>query len=465
MRQITFSFFLLIILCSFSTDNAKKYPQDYFRSPVDRAIFLSGTFGELRPNHFHAGIDIKAYNGKVGQPLYAAAEGYVSRIKVSAGGYGNVLYINHPEGYTTVYAHMYKFEDRIAKYVKQEQYNKKTFEIELFPEQDKFVFNKGDVIGKLGTSGRPFGPHLHFEVRDSRTEKPINPLLFGFEVRDNIPPKLHQLKTYFLNNKLNTINTKTYNLIKLSSRKYKIKGDTLNLGAWRVGFGIKAYDHMNGASNWNGVYKTEMFQDDELAYNYEMETFAFSESRYINAHLDYEEQVSKKSYFNRCFRLPGNKLSIYEEGASKGLIKLSNKKATKITMDVSDAEGNGAVLEFWVKRGNVKEPVSESFNYVLPHNEENVIDNTSVRVHFPLGTFYEDLYLKYRTSRDDSQHVYSLVYHIHDYKTPVHKYYDIAIEPESLPEELRSKAFIAYCGKDHEVENTGGKWKDGKLTA
>ncbi len=465
MRQIIFSFLILVILCSFSTDNAVKYPQDYFRSPVDKTIYLSGTFGELRPNHFHAGIDIKAYNGKVGQALYAAADGYISRIKVSSGGYGNVLYMTHPNGYTTVYAHMHQFADRIAKYVKESQYQKKRFVVELFPAKDQFVFKKGEVIGKLGTSGRSFGPHLHFEIRDSRTEKPINPLLFGFQVKDNIAPKLHQLKAYFLSDKLNTLDTKTYSLQKLAKNRYRIKGDTLVLGAWRVGFGIKAYDHMNGVPNWNGVYKVDMLQDDVLSYNYEMETFAFSESRFINAHLDYEEQVSKKSYFNRCFRLPGNKLSIYEEGSSKGLIELSAHKATKITMEVRDVEDNISVLEFWAKRGTVKEPESESFNYFLPFNEENIIENSTIKIHFPEGTLYEDLYMKYRTSRDDSQNVHSLVYHIHDYKTPVHRYYDLSIMPGSLPEELKSKAFIAYCGKDQQMLNCGGTWKGDKLVA
>ena len=456
MRQITFPLLILIFLCSFSTDTAKTYPQDYFRSPVDRPIFLSGTFGELRPNHFHAGIDIKAYKGRVGQPLYAAAEGYVSRIKISSGGYGNVLYISHPNGYTTVYAHMHQFSEKIARFVKEAQYNKQKFEIELFPTATQFVLEKGEVIGKLGTSGRSFGPHLHFEIRDSRTEKPINPLLFGFKVKDNIAPMLNQLKVYFLNDKLNTLDTKTYETQKLSRNKYRIKGDTLRLGAWRVGFGLKTYDQMNGAPNWNGVYNVDLYQDDELAYNYRMETFAFNESRYINAHLDYAEQVTKKSYFNRCFRLPGNKLSIYEEQASKGVIKLSNNKATKVTMNVVDVGGNEATLEFWAKRGKVKEPKSESFNYFLPFDEENIIDNNTIRIHFPLGAFYENIYMKYRSSRDDSQNVYSMVYHIHDYKTPVHRYYELGIEANSLPDSLRNKAFIAYCGKDQKVQNCGG---------
>ena len=200
--RLLFSLFLIVIIAfSFTESGKRSYPQNYFRSPVDHHIKLSGTFGELRPNHLHAGIDIKAKNGKIGQPLYATADGYVSRIKVQSGGYGNVLYINHPNGYTSVYAHLHEFPKAIAKYVKEFQYRRQSFEVEIFPEAERFRFKQGEVVGKLGLSGRSFGPHLHFEIRDTKTEKPINPLLFGIQVADNIAPKLHKLKAYFLNDK------------------------------------------------------------------------------------------------------------------------------------------------------------------------------------------------------------------------------------------------------------------------
>ena len=218
---------------SFYGTNSKQYPQDYFRSPVDHAIKLSGTFGELRPNHLHAGIDIKAKNGRVGQPLYAVADGFVSRINVRTGGYGNALYIDHPNGYTSVYAHLEKFPDEITDYIKEIQYKKQTFEIEIYPKDNHFNFLKGDVIGTLGLSGRSYGPHLHFEIRDTESEYPINPLLFGLDVEDRLRPKMHQLKLYRLNDKKETFGTRTYDLTKRSSGQYRIKGDTISVGAWR----------------------------------------------------------------------------------------------------------------------------------------------------------------------------------------------------------------------------------------
>ena len=469
-KKIQFSYITAILLLGFLVFSSfglewnpkKDYPQDYFRSPVNTAILLSGTFGELRPNHLHSGIDIKAHKGKTGQPILAAADGYVARIKIQSGGYGNVLYVNHPNGYTTVYAHLGSLPKEIDTYVKKAQYRKKKFEIELFPKAGTFKFTKGQKIGTLGMSGRSYGPHLHFEIRDTKTEKPINPLLFGLKSTDKVAPKLHELKVYYLNDKRESLETKTHKLIK-GKRNYRIKGDTLYIPAWRAGFGLKVYDHMTGTPNWNGIYSLEMLQDDEPAYSFEMETFAFRESRYINAHLDYGEQVSKKSYFNRCYSLPGNRLSVYNNVKEKGVITLHKNKASKITMIAKDIAGNNRKLEFWVKRAEVKSFDKAPYNYLLPYEEENIIDNDALYAYFPKGTFYENLYLQYRSSTEKSSNVYSAVQHVHDYETPVHKYYDLAIRPTNLPDHLRDKAFIAYCQPNEKVISCGGEWKDGRL--
>ncbi len=457
-------FFAVAVFFAFSLTDRKEYPQDYFISPVDSEIRLSGTFGELRPNHLHAGIDIKARNGKIGQTLYAAADGYVSRIKMQSGSYGKVVYISHPNGYTTVYAHMHKFTPELEKYVREQQYRRKKFEVDLYPEANRFNFKQGEKIGTLGLSGRSYGPHLHFEVRDSRTEKPINPLLFGFKVRDNKPPMINGLKIYHLNDKRETTKSQVHQLIPTGT-KYRIKGDTIMLSAWRVGFGLKTYDKMSNTPNWNGVYAVTMYQDDEPAYRFEMETFDFSETRYINAHLDYEEQVAKKSYFNRCYTLPGNRLTIYQEQKDNGVIRLHKNKASKITMISEDLSGNKSKLEFWVKRKEVEPVNSAPYNYFLPYNEENLIDNGGLYLYFPPNCLYENLYMEYHSSLEKSANVFSSVHHVHDYKTPVHRYYDIGIRPTSLPDLLKKQAFIAYCDKKNVIFNCGGKWKDGRLVA
>ena len=346
--------------------------------------------------------------------------------------------------------------------MKREQYRRKSFEVDLYPSTGQFSFEAGAKIGTLGMSGRSFGPHLHFEIRDSRTEKPINPLLFGIRVTDDIAPRLHKLKIYHLNDRHETLQTQTFQLQK-GGKGYRIPGDTLHIGAWRVGLGLKAFDHFKGVSNWNGIYALEMYQDDALLYHFEMETFAFNESRYINAHLDYAEQVERKSYFNRCFTLPGNRLSIYKEKVKEGVIALSQSKATKITLIAHDVDGNKNTLEFWLRRGEVVPAKEVPYNYLLPYDEENLVTTGSLRLYLPKGSLYENLYLRYHSSTEKSEGVYSSVHHIHEASTPLHRYIDLAIQPVNLPEELRTKAFIAFCGKDDQIENCGGQWKNGQL--
>jgi len=441
----------------------REYPQDYFISPVKHTIRLAGTFGELRPNHFHAGIDIKSSAGKVGDPLYAPAEGHISRIKIQSGAYGNAMYIEHPNGYTTVYAHLLRYMPEVDKWIKEQQYDREKFEVDLYPAPGQFPLKQGDLIGKMGTSGRSYGPHLHFEVRDTRTQKAINPMLFGFKMKDTRAPKMHQIKVYSLNDKHETMKMKVLNVVGRGANKYGVSGDTITIGAWRTGLALKVYDHHDNVSNWNGVYSVEMLVDDVPTYAYKMETFAFKEMRFLNAHIDYGDQVEKKAYFNRMYRLPGNEVQIYEQTDTDGVIELSKNRAKKITMIANDIHGNETRLEFWVKRGEVKDEMSKTFNYFLPWNEENKVVSGGMEFYFPNGTLYENLYLNYNAANDKSNEFYSNVHQIQDYKTPVHKYFDLSIAPnKSIPEGMTSKAFVAYCYKD-KIISFGGEWENGML--
>ncbi len=461
---------LLLLIWAFRLPDpptGEKYPVDYFRAPVSHTLLLSGTFGELRPNHFHAGIDIKSSKGVVGDPVFATADGYVSRIKVDESGYGNVVYINHPNGYTTVYAHLDRFSDALADYVKRLQYEKESFEVDLNPEHGEFKVLQGEQLGIMGNSGSSNGAHLHFEVRKTSTQRPVNPLLFGFKVTDNVKPKMHSLKAYFLNDKLEEQGTKEYNLTKIKNGHYRIKGDTLALAAWRAGFALKVYDHFDRVNNWNGIYSLKMYQDDQLVYDFDMESFSFDESLYINAHCDYEERVTKKSYYNRCFNLPGNKLSIYKQQVNNGVIELFEGKPSHIRLVASDVAGNETLLDFWVKRSKTPATsvATKNYNYILPYDEGNLIRTEGLYLHLSKGTLYENLYMKYETTPENSDGCYSKVHHLHNYRTPIHKYFDIGIRPTvSIPAELKPKVFVAYC-QGGDIWNCGGKWKEGLLRA
>ena len=452
-----------LFLLAFTQQNEVEYPQHYFQAPINGTLRLSGTFGELRPQHFHAGLDIKGY---IGQPLLAAAAGYVSRIKVGSGGYGKVLYISHPNGYTSVYAHMNRFTPALEQYVKQEQYSTKSFEIELHPAPEQFEFQKGEKIGEIGITGRSFGPHVHFEIRDTRSGQPINPLLFGLPIGDHRPPQLHQLKLYQIENDGSCLPGKVYNLRKQKRNTYRLSGkDTLLTPYTHTGVAVKTFDLLDAASNLNGIYELLLYQNDSLLFHVNMETFQLSQMRYLNAHLDYRDWKEKGAYFNRCYRLPGNHLEhIYLK--DQGIISLSQNEKVKLKVVARDQAGNESSLQFWLKRSGENKTSVINYNYFLPQAEANGINATGIQLRFPENTFYQDAYFDYAVSYEDSYGVYSLIHHLHDPAIPVHKYFEIALKPNQLIEEsLKDKAFIAYCDEKGNSTHYGGEWKGDWLYA
>ncbi|MEM7103112.1 MAG: M23 family metallopeptidase [Bacteroidota bacterium] len=464
MSRWGFLAMLAFIICSFTSDTEKNYPIDYFRSPVGHDMRLSGTFGELRPNHFHMGIDIKPKYG-IGEKLYSVADGRVSRINVSHRGYGNAIYIDHPNGYTSVYAHLHKFPTEIAEYVKAEQYARESFTLELYPDSTTFQVEKGEVIGYMGISGRSFGTHLHFEIRDTKSEVPINPLLFGLKVKDNVPPVMNQLKVYYLDHQLQSMKETVYTARK-GSKNYYISKDTLEVGTAYLGLALKTYDRMDGVSNLNGIYRLRVLQDDQLIYEFESDAISFDETRYLNAHSDYAHWKKDKSRFNRCFILPGNQLSIYENVENDGLISLDRNQASKIDLIAEDLHGNASRMTIYAKHSDsVLDGESFVFNYVLPHDEPSIIQTSELELKVPEYALYEDLYLLYQASDEISDGYYSSIHHIGDPLIPIHKYIDITIKSKPIPERLKGKALIAKCDGSTVLESFGGKWHGDQLKA
>lgn len=439
---------------------AASYPKDYFMAPVDaNPMRLTGTFGELRSDHFHSGIDIDSKTGGVGQPVFAAADGYVDRIRVQASGYGNVLYVKHPNGYTTVYAHLDRFSSEIQKFVRDMQYKRERFEVDLNPADGQFRVKKGQEIGKLGNSGGSTGPHLHFEIRRSGTDKALNPLLFGLPVADKTPPEIRDMKVYFLNDKREVLAGKPFPVVRRKDGTVGVTGDTVSLGAWRVGFGVKAFDKQTGQRNDNGIFAISMYVDGALNYEWRMDELDFDETRFLNAHVDFAARKRYGAWFHRCFILPGDRLSNYSRTEALGAIALSKDKAQKVTLKVTDAAGNASSVSFWAKRSENMETVAGlPYQYELPWDAESRIDLDGFSMAMPKGALYETLPFQYKTTSDYSDGMYSSVHHLHDDHTPVQKYFEVGIRPRDLPAELRSKAVIANCNEGR-PDNCGGVWK------
>ena len=397
MRYITLFFCLFFI----SLNAQDIYPKDYFKNPLDIDLILSGSFGELRSNHFHSGLDIKT-QGREGLNIYSSADGYVSRIKLSHYGYGKAIYITHPNGYTTVYGHLKDFSEEIDIYIKQRQYEKETYEIELFPNSTELVLKQGDLIALSGNTGGSGGPHLHFEIRDNE-ERTINPMLFGLIVKDTKSPEIDGFYAYPLNDTsyVNGFNSKQkIRLTKLKSGSYK----ATNINAYgQIGFGIESTDQHGLAYNNNGVFKIETTYNGVSNYKINFERFSFDESKHINQYIDFEHYYDKRKRIQKLYKDQNNPLSMYKKVLKDGVISITENSAHVYKVNVSDFDGNISVISLNIipekSTTIIKEDLVKT-NRFINRTETTELKGNHISVTIPKYTFYKDEYLDFKISGD-----------------------------------------------------------------
>lgn len=457
-------FLLFIPFVSHSQD----FPKDYFRAPVDFDMALAGTFGELRPNHFHSGIDIKTW-GVQNKPLHAIADGFVSRVAVSSGGFGNAVYIEHPNGYTSVYAHCNHFNDELAEWVKEEQYRQESFEVNLFPERDQFPVKKGEIIAYSGNSGSSQGPHLHFEIRKTIGQIPVNPMLFGFDIKDYIRPKITGLRIY---------PAKPYSVINNQHRiyspelagwgpDYRLKShDTIELSG-EFYFGLNTYDRLNDSKNHNGIYSISLFIDSVLVYDQQMDEFPFSESRYVNSLIDYSYYQNHRQRYQKTYIEPNNKLSIYDHVLDNGIFMFIDEKFHTINYVVNDAYQNESILTFTVKStppsfDDVFAATNRTVdNTIFQWDRDNHFETDDLDVIIPEGALYDTLAFHY-SKENQPEGCYAPLHKVHNPGKPIRTWCRIALKPYGLPDRLKDKAIIVNVDGNN-MSSAGGRWDDGFL--
>ncbi|SEB37007.1 Peptidase family M23 [Tenacibaculum sp. MAR_2009_124] len=414
-----------------------QYPKNYFDSPLKIPIILSGTFGELRSNHFHSGIDIKT-QGKEGLPIYAPADGYISRIKVGQYGFGKALYMNHPNGYTTVYAHLRKFAKNIQSFVKETQYKKEKYAIgNLFPKQDRFIIKKGDIIGYTGDTGSSGGPHLHYEIRNTKTENIINPLFFSFNVNDNIKPTVNQLMVYPLSNDARINNFAKNTALELKNIK---EGEFVTdriYASGSIGFGINVFDRLDGASNKNGIFSLEMKVNGNRVYYHDLETFSFSESKFINLHIDYAHYKKYRKKFQKTHKVPANKLSLYEDLVNNGKITVEENSNYTVEIISSDFKKNKTRIKIPIKgvKSNLIFKKLDTTKHKIKTGDFNKFKLQNVTVAFPKNTFYEDCFIDFELNNG--------VASIHERTVPLDKRYTLTFGISHLSDAQREQVYIA----------------------
>ncbi|MEQ8623990.1 MAG: M23 family metallopeptidase [Vicingaceae bacterium] len=460
--------FLFTALISTLFSTAQEYPQNYFRSPLDIPLYLSGNFGELRSNHFHAGLDIKT-QGVEGQKVYAVADGYVSRIKVSPYGYGNAIYVTHPNGYTSVYGHLKKYSDKIATYVKQAQYDREEFSVQLFPPASQFPLKKGDLIAYSGNSGGSGGPHLHFELRDTKSEHPYNPLFFGFNIQDNVRPNIYALTIYPLNDTsyINGSNKKKRFRASGVNGSYALRGNPSIQLFGQFGFGIESVDKMNGTGNTYGLHQISLSHNGESIFKQEISEFAFSEGRYINSYIDYDQYIRNRRRVQRSFVQDGNKLRIYKKISDQGKLILNDSKTHDFTYKVIDTYGNVSSLNFSISATSTKpnkqipdlKPVQVRF---FQYNQRNTFIEDEVLVDIPPNILYEDLYFEYRKEEATNKTI-SPIYWIHNHYTPLHSYMTVSIKLDEVIKN-KSKALIGSTTDGYSFYPEGGRWNGNNIS-
>ena len=457
-------FYVLLFLTWFSFSAFSGENSYYnFVYPLNLPPVLSANFSELRPNHFHSGVDFKTEQ-VIGKPVFAVDSGYVSRFNISGKGYGNCIYITHYNGLTSVYAHLENFIPEIDAFLKKKQYEQKKFDVDITLDKDELKVKRGQQIAWSGNTGSSGGPHLHFEMRDTYTEEVIDPLFF-FDVKDDVRPKF----SAFLLSPIRAEGVvagsnvkKRYDVQQSKAGFYSVKGGA-EIQAWgKVGLEIKANDYMPNTSNIYGINSIRVFVDNKEVFFYKNDRFAFDKTRFLNGFIDYEEWYKNKSMFMTTFVLPNNQLDNYRNLVNKGYLSINEERDYNVKCIVKDFHGNPSTLDFVIKgkKQDIPSPQESNNTFYMRYDTVNRLKLEDLSFTIPKEALYDNLYFQY--SIHPNTQGFSDVYDLHLPTVPLQKYCELRIRLKNdlLPD--KKKYYIAYKNT-YGMDFVGNNYQNGFL--
>ena len=416
-------------------------------APLEIPIQLSGTFGEFRNNHFHAGLDIRT-QGREGLKVKSVQSGWVNRIRVSVSGYGKALYIEHPDGTISVYAHLKKFGPKIESYVKEHQYQKENFQIHLFPKANEIQIEAGEVIGYSGNTGGSYGPHLHFEVRESKGQLPINPMRYPLEIKDTQRPQIQNL---FLYKGIRPYkNRKELPLVRKNDSVYTTSGIS---ASGKINIGLRLFDRQSNSYNKNGIYSATVWLNGIEQFSYQMDRMSFDDSKYINLLIDYKEYVMNKRRIQRFIGHPSQKISFIDNQGPNGELNIEAGKSYQLLIEVKDYKNNSSYIEAYltgVDNLTISDKEPESLN--LP-TKDYLFQFENKSVYFPKGSFFDPIKLTVE-ERGDTLDL-GLPYHA------LNKAYEIKYKIPKGDSLKIQQSFLAFLNKNNKTRFFGATVKDG----
>ncbi len=441
----------------------KPYESYDFHSPLKIPLVLAANFGELRTNHFHTGIDFKT-NHRTGYNIYSIDDGYVSRIKVSPWGYGKVVYIDHYNGLTSVYAHCEAFSEKITQLVNKIQKKRENYEFDYYPAKDSLKVKKGEIIAISGNTGGSTAPHLHFEIRETESEDALNPLLFNFDIADTRKPRIRGIKLYSLTEEGYRIpgRSKRFNTY-ADGEGYKISNNIITISSdyasssGGIGFAFDAIDQLNGANNICGIHRSFLIVDGDTVFTQDMTRVSFFTNRQINTHKDYEEFHDRRKHFHKSFRTPHNRLPIYRKQKNRGIIKVVPGNEYEIKYVCFDSYGNHTSLQFTLKVNTGEQPEDHPLyadqKKLYPDTPFMNIDDSHY-IFFPQGLLYEPTPLVLEKHDE--------FLHFGDNEIPLDDYFEILLP---VNDDFETKSiYVEHSDHRNRTTPLAGKVEDGWIS-